>query len=227
MNQKKNNGSILEPAPVALTEREAGELVQTECTNPPNYKLWIIQLLQQCSINSKIVSPKEIEKKYKKLYRATPLILSVAQYVRLNTITIGSVIAEELDIPERTVYSIINKLKKWGLVKKGGKLSYRHRKGIKGGPAPEIISWYETTTIPPELIAQLNEKYYNEVNPAMKEIKRIIPMLIDEYVDPIDKEIKYIQIVSEIKKVLPGYSFNQLADECSNNLQKIGIKVWR
>ena len=222
------NGSInSQSRPVALPEREAGEqLVTSEVTNSPYYNKWIFQLLLYYDDNVGLGSPKDVEKFYKKLERVSAKHLAVAQYIRLNTVTVPSLIIQELDMPEGTVYRIIKGLKKWGLIKYAGSINNRRKKGVKGGPQPEIIAWIDAQ-IHPEQIAELKIKYYGGINPAMREITKLIPMLIDEYVDPYQKEIKYTQIVSKVKECLPGYSVLPLADECAANLQKIGIKVFK
>ncbi len=214
------------PAPVALTEREAGvQLVSTYETNSPNYKEWIFTLLLHYETNVGLGSSKKIKKYYEKLWRANFTYAAVAHHIKLNKVTIVPFIAEDLEMSDPHVYKVVKKLKKWGIVHYAGSINYRRKADVKGGPQPQIISWAPKPD--PEDIVELRQKYYKKQNPAMVEIKKLIPMLIDEYVDPYQKEIKYQQIVNKLKSILPGYSPKPLADECASNLQKIGIKVWK
>lgn len=244
-NKPLNNGSILSqsivdlslrdsqlgeaqhcPASVAHTRREAGEqLATSDVANSPNYNEWIFTLLSYVDTNVGLGSTKNAKKFLEKMWKANPTMIAVVHHIRLHHATIIKYIAEDLELSETQVYRLVTQLKEWGIVKFAGSIDNRRKGGVKGGPQPQIITL--AGKIYPEEILALREKYFKDQNPALAELKRIIPMLIDEYVDPNSKEITYRQIVNKVRDTLPGYKFAPLADECARNLHEMGIKVWR
>lgn len=171
-----------------------------------------------------MASPRKIEKFFEKIQKVLhPRRMAICHYIKLHRATLREFIAYDLDIPEATVYRQVKQLRKWGIVTVSGYVIRRGKKGIKGGPRPEILS---IDTPDPEDIARCQARYYKECNVGVEKAKQIVQLVMNEYVSD-NNEVNYSDIFKTTKKVAIGFDPLPIAEEAAYNLHKIGVKVWR
>ena len=217
------------PAPVAHTEREAVEqLTPKSGVNLPDYKIIVNQLLLYYGDNCGLGSSANVREFYKKnKLMLSPTMMQLYYYAKQNGVFLSSKLMEETDLPEGTYYRYIKYLLKHGFIKKVGRISQRTKRGVKGGPRPEIYAYHDYDPQPIDII-RIREQHFKEANPGIQALRHIIPMVIEEYVDPVNREVNYRDILSKIKKELPGYDIPPLAEEVAQRLHnELKIKVWR
>ena len=195
-------------------------------SNLPDYKEMVNQLLLYCCNNVGVGSAKGVERffrKYKKI--VDPTLLTVSYYIKQHNIVTASFIEEDLELPESTVYVILRKLTKLGIIKKGKAITRRNGTGILGGPRPRTYLWGEVT---PEDVIKCRERHFKDSKPGVKEASRITQLIIEEYCTPKQlNEIRFHKIMELVKQEAPEYQPHPIAEEVAFNLHKLEVKVWR
>jgi len=184
------------------------------------------QLLLYCCNNVGVGSAAGVErffKKYKKII--DPTLLSVSYYIKQHNVVTASFIEEDLEIPESTVYIILRKLCKLGIVKKGRTITRRNGVGVLGGPRPRTYVWGEAT---PEDVIKCRERHFKDSKPGIKEASRITQLIIEEYCTPKQRnEVQFHKIIDLVKQEASEFHPLPIAEEVAFNLQKLEVKVWR
>jgi len=184
------------------------------------------QLLLYCYNNYGICSASSVElffRKYKKIF--DPNALAVAFYVRQHNMVTANFIEEDLELAEATVYVILKKLCKLGIIKKGRTITRRNGTGVLGGPRPRTYVWGEVT---PEDVIKCRERHFKDSKPGIKEASRITQLIIEEYCEPNhENEIQFSKIMDFAKEHAPGFHPLPIAEEVAFNLHKLEVKIWR
>ena len=204
----------------------SNEVTLNNLSNPPDYKEMVDQLLLYCCNNVGIGSAAGVElffKKYKKIF--DPRLMAVSYYIKQHNMVTASFIEEDFDLPEATVYYILKKLCKMGIIKKGRTITRRNGTGILGGPRPRTYVWGEVT---PEDVIRCRERHFKDAKPGIREASKITQLIIEQYCTPGQKnEIKFSQILTLTKKLAPEYHPVPIAEEVAFNLHKLEVRIWR
>lgn len=216
---------VKESPTVAQSIEEKGVILQVE-NNPHDYKYMINKLLYYSITTWGFSTPKQLEKFFIQLNKTgllSPHTLAIYFYLYTNKAATRQKIAEDLETAEQTVYKNINKLVKYGLVKRTGKIKAPRF----GGHKPMVYAVFDAK---PDEIANAKLLEQQRRIPGFQLVKEISQYMIEDFIPRSDNpnEVSMRQITWCCNRYnLKNLSKKAIYDMVAHNVQRSGVRVWR
>jgi len=132
------------------------------------------------------------------------------------------VLQTELNMPEATVYRTVKRLRALGIITPALKVS--KVASSKGGPKP--IVWALESSNGDEIAAALKH-HYRTLSPKYRVAEEVAQTILDQYAKRGREEIKYRDLLDQIKEMRIPFKAPDIADLAAQYLVEKGVKVWR
>lgn len=225
-NQDKKEEPPALTQEILIKELEKHGVTLKNWNNPQYYKDKVQLLLLFIITLTDSTSPTKIHEFLQKIKLTgilSPNTIAAYHYILAQGAATVPTIAEKLGLPESSTYHSIKQLRGLDLIHQ----VYKIQGNPQGGPRLAIYSTEQEAE--PQQILAVRKQERKRSTPGYEYCRETAQLLMDEYLDPVEKEITLPSITRLISRIgLPGnVSKHQASTQIAGILQQNGWKVWR